>query len=109
MRQGNQATQESAVPHISPGIQSEVPYGGRFSIVANNTLDRQFDVEVPDKAWVTDTTYFRTCEDFTYLAVVVDLYPCHAIGWVMQSRQTTDVVLQALRMAVWGRKLKKQS
>ena len=71
-----------------PGI-----YGGRPSIVIDNTLDRQFDVAAPDKAWVTDITYIRTNEGFAYLAVVIDLYSRRVIGWSMQSRQTTDVVL----------------
>nr|CAD6597350.1 DDE domain-containing protein [Rhizobium sp. TCK] len=86
-----------------PGI-----YGGRPSVVVDNTLDRQFDVTAPDKAWVTDITYIRTCEGFAYLAVVIDLYSRRVIGWSMQSRQTTDVVLQALLMAVWRRKPKDQ-
>ena len=71
-----------------------------------DTLDRQFDVAAPDKAWVTDITSIRTCEGFAYLAVVIDLYSRRVIGWAMQSRQTTDVVLQALLMAVWRRKPK---
>jgi putative transposase len=33
----------------------------------------------------------------------MDLYSCRVIGWSMHSRQTTDVVLQALLMAVWRR------
>jgi len=84
-----------------PGI-----YGGRPAVAIENTLDRQFDVSAPDKAWVTDITYIRTCEGFAYLAVVIDLYSRRVIGWAMQSRQTTDVVLQALLMAVWRRKPK---
>jgi len=32
-------------------------YGGRPSVVIDNTLDRQFDVDTPDKVWVTDITY----------------------------------------------------
>jgi putative transposase len=61
-------------------------------------------LEAPDKAWVTDITYIRTHEGFAYLAVVIDLYSRRVIGWSMQSRQTTDVVVQALVMAVWRRK-----
>ncbi len=57
---------------------------------------------------MTDITYIRTCEGFAYLAVVLDLYSRRVIGWVMQSRQTTDVVLQALLMAVWRRKPKER-
>jgi putative transposase len=79
-------------------------YGSKPSVVVDNTLDRQFDVDAPDSAWVTDITYIRTLEGFVYLAVVIDLYSRRVIGWSLQSRQTTDVVLQALLMAVWRRK-----
>jgi putative transposase len=81
-------------------------YGGKPSVVIDNTLDRQFDVEAPDRVWVTDITYIRTLEGFAYLAVVIDLYSRRVVGWAMQGRQTTDVVLQALLMAVWRRKPK---
>ncbi|MBH0112002.1 IS3 family transposase [Novosphingobium sp. YJ-S2-02] len=74
----------------------------------DNTLDRQFDVAAPDRAWVTDITYIRTLEGFAYLAVVIDLYPRRVVGWSMQSRQTSDVVLQALHMTVWRRKPKQR-
>ena len=56
--------------------------------------------------WSSDITYIRTQQGFAYLAVVIDLYSRRVIGWSMQSRQTTDVVLQALLMAVWRRKPK---
>jgi putative transposase len=81
-------------------------YGGKPSLVVDNTLARQFDVAAPDRAWVTDITYIRTMEGFAYLAVVLDLFSRRVVGWSMQSRQTTDVVLQALHMAVWRRKPK---
>ena len=74
-------------------------------MVVDNTLDWQFDVEAPHRVWVTDITYIRTLEGSAYLAVV-DLYSRRVVGWSMQSRQTTDVVLQALLMAVWRRKSK---
>ena len=79
-------------------------YGGKPSIIVDNTLDRQFDVAAADNVWVTDITYLRTHEGFAYLAVVIDLYSRRVVGWSMQSRQTTDVVLQALLMAIWRRK-----
>ncbi|MEP3428890.1 MAG: IS3 family transposase [Roseibium sp.] len=81
-------------------------YGAKPSVVVDNTLDRQFDVNAPDTAWVTDITYIKTNEGFAYLAVVIDSYSRRVVGWSMQSRQTTDVVLQALLMAVWRRKPK---
>ena len=81
-------------------------YGGRPSLAVDNTLDRQFDVAAPDRVWVTDITYIRNMEGFAYLAVVIDLYSLRVVGWSMQSRQTIDVVLQALHMAICRRKPK---
>ncbi len=93
------------------GIKAQIGYkcrpgvcSGKPSIAVDNTLDRQFDVEAPDKVWVTDITYIKTCEGFAYLAVVIDLFSRRVVGWSMHSRQTTDLVLQALLMAVWRRK-----
>ena len=71
-------------------------YGGKPSVVVDNTLNRQFDVDAPDRFWVTDITYIRTREGFLYLAVVIDLYSRRVVGWATHSRQYTDLVLQAL-------------
>lgn len=43
---------------------------GKPAVVAPNRLQRQFTVEQPDQAWVTDITYLRTAEGWLYLAVV---------------------------------------
>lgn len=43
-------------------------HNGKPSLVVDNTLVRQFDVEVPDKVWVTDITYIKTNEGFAHLA-----------------------------------------
>lgn len=79
-------------------------YDGKPSLAVDNTLDRQFDMEAPARAWVTDITYIRTHEGFAYLAVVLNLFSHRIVGWSMQGRQTTNVVLQALLAAVWRRK-----
>ena len=81
-------------------------YGDKPSLVVDNTLDRQFDVDEPDQFWVTDITYIKTLEGFAYLAVVIDLFSRRVIGWSLQSRPTTELVLQALLAAVWRRKPK---
>ena len=83
-------------------------YGGKPSVVANNTLDRQFEVDAPDTVWVTDITYIKTHEGWSYLALVIDLYSRRVVGWSMQSRMTTDLALQALLSAVWRRKPKQK-
>lgn len=83
-------------------------YGGKPAVVADNTLDRQFEVAAPDMVWVTDITYIRTHEGWSYLAVVIDLFSRRVVGWSMQSRMTTDLALQALLSAVWRRKPKQK-
>lgn len=60
-------------------------YGGKPSLVVDNTLNRQFDVVRANQSWVTDITYIRTYEGFAYLAVVIDLFSRKIIGWSMQS------------------------
>jgi putative transposase len=76
------------------------------SVIAPNLLNRQFTVERPDSAWVTDITYIRTWEGWLYLAVVMDLHSRMIIGWSMQPTLVRDLVLDALLMAVWKRKPK---
>jgi len=83
-------------------------YGGRPAVVADNTLDRQFEVDAPDTVWVTDITYIKTHEGWSYLSVVIDLFSRRVVGWSMQSRMTTDLALQALLSAVWRRKPKQK-
>ena len=79
-------------------------YGGKPATVATNQLGQSFDTLAPDQVWVTDITYIKTYEGWLYLAVVIDLYSRRVIGWSMQSRMQTDLVLSALLMAVWRRK-----
>lgn len=55
-------------------------YGGSPAVLADNTLNREFDVDAPDQFWVTDITYIRTHEGFLYLAVVIDLFSRRVIG-----------------------------
>lgn len=81
-------------------------YGSKPAVVATNALDRQFDVGVPDRVWVTDITYIKTHEGWLYLSVVIDLFSRRVVGWSAQPRMTTDLALQALLAAVWRRKPK---
>ncbi len=71
--------------------------------VATNVLNRCFDVEEPDRAWVTDITYIRTWEGWLYLAVILDLFSRRVVGWSMATHMKTDLVLSALAMALGQR------
>jgi putative transposase len=81
-------------------------YGGKPAVFVNNTLDRQFEVDAPDRVWVTDITYIKTHEGWLYLSVVIDLFSRRVVGRSAQPRMTTDLALQALLAAVWRRKPK---
>ena len=74
--------------------------------VAENTLNRQFTAEPPNRVWAGDITYVWTTEGWLYLAVVLDLYSRAVIGWAMGHRLTVDLAEQALTMALANRKPK---
>ncbi len=76
---------------------------GERSAIADNVLDRQFQAEAPNQKWVADFTYIWTAEGWLYVAVVLDLYSRRAVGWSMQSSMTSQLVADALMMAVWRR------
>jgi putative transposase len=66
------------------GYKSPRRVAGRPSIIAPNRLNRQFTVDAPDRAWVTDITYLRTWQRWLYLAVIIDLHSRKVIGWSMK-------------------------
>jgi len=72
--------------------------------IAPNLLEREFNVETPDTAYVGDITYIPTREGWLYLAVVIDLFSRAVVGWAMGSRINAALVNDALRMAIWKRK-----
>jgi len=71
--------------------------------VAANVLDRQFHPEAPNEAWVSDITFIPTREGWLYLAVVEDLFSRMVVGWAMDARMTSRLVVEALAMAVQRR------
>lgn len=76
---------------------------GERSAIANNVLDRQFQAAAPNQKWVADFTYIWTAEGWLYVAVVLDLFSRRAVGWSMQDNMTSQLVADALMMAVWRR------
>jgi transposase InsO family protein len=72
--------------------------------VARNTLNRQFQIEQPNRVWAGDMTYVWTTEGWRYLAVVLDLYARTVIGWAMGPRLTVELAERALTLALTHRK-----
>jgi len=74
---------------------------------APDLLQRQFEVDKPDKAWVSDTTFIGTREGWLYLAIVLDLYSRVVVGWSMSNSNNSKLVQSALRMAIQCRQSSK--
>lgn len=73
--------------------------------VAPNLLQQNFSANKPNEKWVSDITYIWTEEGWLYLAVVMDLYSRVVVGWSMSERMTSKLVIDALQMAIWRRKM----
>jgi transposase InsO family protein len=72
--------------------------------VAPNLLNRQFEVKEPDRVYVSDITYIWTHEGWLYLAVVLDVFSRQVVGWSLSNRMSGELVMNALRMAIWRRR-----
>lgn len=72
--------------------------------VAPNVLNREFYPERPDAVWAGDITYIPTAEGWLYLAVVLDLYSRRVVGWATADRLKSELVSQALEMALAQRR-----
>jgi putative transposase len=72
--------------------------------VAENLLARDFTAMQPNEKWVSDITYIRTKEGWLYLAVIIDLFSRKVVGWSMRSDMKTNLLLEALSMAIRARK-----
>ncbi|MCP3166843.1 IS3 family transposase [Myxococcus qinghaiensis] len=70
---------------------------------APDLVDRKFVAPGPDQLWVADITYIPTHAGFLYLAVVLDAWSRKIVGWAMAGHLKTQLVVQALDMAVGQR------
>ena len=71
---------------------------------APDLVERRFVAEAPDRLWVADITYVPTAAGFLYLAVVLDVFSRRVVGWSMADHLRTELVLDALDMAVGQRR-----
>lgn len=71
--------------------------------VAPDRVDRKFFASAPNQLWVADVTYVPTVQGWLYLACVTDVFSRLVIGWSMASHRKTDLVVDAVTMAVHRR------
>ena len=73
---------------------------GANTAPAGDLLERDFTATASDLRWVADITEFRCLDGKLYLAGIVDLHDRSICGWSMGERQATDLVVNALVMAL---------
>jgi putative transposase len=78
--------------------------GKRETAPAPDLVERQFVAGGPDQLWIADITYIPTWAGFLYLAVVVDAWSRRVVGWSMATHLRSELVLDALNMALWQRR-----
>ena len=70
---------------------------------APDLVDRNFTADAPNKLWVSDITYVPTSTGFLFVAIVLDVFSRRVVGWAMHTNLKTQLVLDALNMAVHQR------
>jgi len=70
---------------------------------APDRVDRQFVADAPDRLWVADFTYMKCWQGPVFFSFVLDVFARRIVGWQFASHMRTDLVLDALRMALAGR------
>jgi putative transposase len=63
-------------------------------------VNREFVAPAPDRLWVGDFTYLRCWEGRVFFSFVIDVYSRMIVGWQLAGHMRTDLVLDALRMAL---------
>ncbi|MDQ3590737.1 MAG: IS3 family transposase [Actinomycetota bacterium] len=71
---------------------------------AEDLVKRNFAATEVDRVWVAHITYVATGEGFLYLAFILDVHSRRIVGWAMEPYLKTELVVDALQMAVWRRK-----
>ena len=71
---------------------------------APDRVERHFEADAPNRLWVADITYVPTLVGFLYLAIVLDVFSRRVVGWAMAPHLRTELVVEALEMAVEQRR-----
>jgi hypothetical protein len=67
---------------------------------ARDLVKRDFTASAPNRLWVGDFTYLRCWEGVVYFSFVIDVFSRMIVGWQLAGHMRTDLVLDALRMAL---------
>ena len=94
---------EAGLEGVTRRKRTHTTQSDRDARVAPDLVKRDFTAQGPDQLWVADATYVPTWAGFLYLAVVLDAWSRRIVGWAMASHLRTELMLEALDMALWQR------
>jgi len=77
---------------------------GERPVSAPDLIKRDFTATAPDTKWCGDITYVKTWDGWAYLATVIDLHSRAVVGWAIAEHMRTDLVTDALDMAITARR-----
>lgn len=86
----NGRVQRTTLPGLSP-------------VAADDLVCRDFSADRPDAVWLSDFTYIRTWEGWSYLSIVLDVHTRRIVGWQLASHMRQSLVSDALDMAIASR------
>lgn len=86
------------------GKQPQTTRRAQEAPAAEDLVRRRFRASGPDRLWVADITYVPTWEGYLFLAVVIDCFSRRCVGWSMRDDLRSELVLDALGMAVTRRR-----
>ena len=86
------------------GRRIKTTYRAALQQAAPDLVERNFVAGEPDRLWVADITYVRSGEGFVYLAFILDVCSRRVVGWSMATHKKTEIVVDALQMAIARRK-----
>src|SRR6266571_2942913 len=83
-----------------PGFDGDLET--RISVLERGTpvVNRDFTAQAPNRLWTGDFTYLRCWEGVVYFSFVIDVFSRMVVGWQLACHMRTDLVLDALRMAL---------
>jgi len=97
------AMQGAGIQGVSRRKGTRTTWKGKDQRPAPDLVNRNFTSTGPDQLWVADITYIPTWAGFLYLAVVLDAWSRRIVGWAMRTNLRTELVLEALDMALLQR------
>jgi putative transposase len=85
---------------IANGLVTRTTLPGLSPVAAEDLVRRNFTANRPDAVWLSDFTYIRTWEGWSYLALVLDVHTRRIVGWQVAPHMRQSLVTDALDMAL---------